>query len=155
VGEHPLWVRGGCQSEEERDRMSNLQLDWSTAEVSDGKLSVSLDERPSDEWTASFERTAQLLDRGTWPDIKLKKREITVKAIEAGDEERLRFFLESVVQEANAAAGSDDQEESEASADPEPEETGSDREPDPDREMTERFRGFADAPAEQESSSDS
>ena len=124
--------------------MTNLQLDWSTAEVSDGKLTVSLDERPTDEWAASFERTAQLLDRGTWPDIKLKKREIIVKEIEAGSEERLRFFLESVIQEANAEHTSDEDEE-QRGASGEDEEAGEEAENDPDREMTERFRGFADA----------
>lgn len=129
--------------------MTNLQLDWSTAEVSEGKLTVSLDERPTDEWVASFERTAQLLDHGTWPGVKLKKQEISVKQVEPGSEEKLRFFLESVVQEANAAQGPDD----EASEDEQPDEEEPGDEPedeedpgadsDPDREMTDQFQSFA------------
>ncbi len=123
--------------------MGNLQLDWSTAEVSGGKLSVSLSDKPDGEWAAVFERTALLLDRGTWPEIKLKKGTITVKDLEEGSEEKLRFFLESVVQEANA-----EQEPDEADEDASEEETESgaeeaDQESDPDREMTDRFRAFA------------
>jgi hypothetical protein len=126
--------------------MTNLQLDWSTAEVSKGKLTVSLDDRPSDQWVARFERTARLLDHGTWPDIKLKKGEITVKGVEPGSEERLRFFLESVVQEANAGEGPEE-EQAAASEDAREEEEeaaedSSQEAADPDAEMTERFRSF-------------
>lgn len=129
--------------------MSNLQLDWNTAEVSDRKLTVSLDEKPGEEWVASFERTATLLDHGTWPEITLKKRQIVVKQVEPGSEEKLRFFLESVVQEANAAHGSDDEEESpdEPDKDSDEEEPQADEDSqadeDPDAEMTDRFRSFA------------
>jgi hypothetical protein len=130
--------------------MTNLHLDWSTAKVSDGKLTVSLDEKPSEEWTASFERTAELLDRGTWAGVKLKKREVSVSQVEAGSEEKLRFFLESVVQEANAAQGSDEEdasaEEGREQASGEDEEAASEH--DPDTEMTERFRGFAESGAD-------
>jgi hypothetical protein len=118
--------------------MSNLQLDWSSAEVSDGKLTVRLDDKPDSEWSARFERTVQLLDHGNWPDINLKKGQITVKQIEEGSEERLRFFLESAVQEANG--------ESEPDQEAEKDETEDEDEPsedDPDVEMTDRFRAFA------------
>ncbi len=133
--------------------MTNLQLDWNTAEVSEGKLTVSLDEKPGDEWVASFERTATLLDRGTWPEIKLKKRQIVVKQVEPGSEEKLRFFLESVVQEANAEHGSDEEEDSghEPEEDAASEEDSPDDD-DPDAEMTGRFRSFA---GEGEKASDS
>lgn len=128
--------------------MTNLQLDWGSAEVSEGKLTVSLNDKPSDEWAASFERTAQLLDRGTWPEIRLKKRSIAVGQVEPGSEENLRFFLESVVQEANAATGQDEDEASAESPEDEDETDDSESESDPDREMTERFRGFAGSGAE-------
>jgi hypothetical protein len=132
-------------SDEERGGMTNLQLDWSTAEVSEGKLTVSLDEKPSEDWATSFERTATLLDRGTWPEIELKKREITVGRVDPGSEEKLRFFLDSVVQEANAEQGSD--EEDDAAAEQEREDEDEDEkakaQADPDDEMTERFRSFA------------
>lgn len=124
--------------------MTDLKLDWSTAEVQSGTLTVSLDGKPSDQWGASFERTAHLLDRGSWPEIKLGKRKIEVKGVQEGSEERLRFFLESVVQEANAEQG-EDEEESEQDGAPEAAEENSEPEQDadPDREMTDRFRSFA------------
>ena len=126
--------------------MNNLQLDWSTAEVSDGKLTVSLDGKPNSDWAASFERTVQLLDHGTWPGVKLKKRAITVKDVEPGTEEKLRFFLDSAVQEANAEAGSDEEEngasEDKGPEDDERDEAEGDAAGDPDQEMTERFRAF-------------
>ena len=121
--------------------MTQLELDWSTAEVSDGKLTVSLDGKPGDDWSASFQRTAALLDRGTWPDVKLKKREITVKGVEDGSEESLRFFLESVVQEANAETANEDEEADRPEPESQADESRSAE--DPDREMTERFRSFA------------
>jgi hypothetical protein len=132
-------------SDEERDGMSDLQLDWSTAEVSEGKLTVSLDDKPGGQWVASFERTATLLDHGTWPEITLKKRQIIVKQVEPGTEERLRFFLESVIQEANAEQGSDQEEDSadEPEEDEAPEGEDSQAEDDPDTEMTDRFQSFA------------
>lgn len=128
--------------------MTNLQLDWSTAEVSGGKLTVSLDAKPSEEWATSFERTATLLNRGTWPEVQLKKREITVDQVEPGSEEKLRFFLDSVVQEANAEQASDEEDDSAAEEEREAgetagEETHVENQPDPDEEMTERFRSFA------------
>lgn len=134
--------------------MTNLQLDWNTAEVSEGKLTVSLDEKPGDEWVASFERTATLLDRGTWPEIKLKKRQIVVKQVEPGSEEKLRFFLESVVQEANAEHGPDDDEDEDSPDEPgeDSDEEDSPDDDDPDAEMTGRFRSFA---GEGEKASDS
>jgi hypothetical protein len=129
---------------QERAPMTHLKLDWSTAEVQSGTLTVSLDGKPSDQWEASFERTAHLLDRGTWPEIKLGKRKIEVKGVEEGSEERLRFFLESVVQEANAEQG-EDEEESKRDGEPESAEETSEteQETNPDREMTDRFRSFA------------
>lgn len=125
--------------------MANLKLDWSTAEVHDGTLTVSLDGKPTGAWWATFERTAHLLDHGTWPEIKRGKRKIEVEEVEEGTEERLRFFLESVVQEANAEQGKDEEDDSEAGSGAEtPDETPEqENEADPDREMTDRFRSFA------------
>jgi hypothetical protein len=116
-----------------------MRLDWSTAEVRGGKLTVALDDKPSREWCASFERTERILNHGTWPDVKLKKGTVVVGEIEPGSEENLRFFLESVVQEANAGQAPDE-EAAEENADEQDEDIES--EPEPDEEMTERFRSF-------------
>lgn len=133
--------------------MGDLQLDWSSAEVNQGKLTVSLNDKPNDEWQARFERTVQLLDRGTWPGIELSKRKITVAEVEPGTEERLRFFLESAVQEANGEQPSDqdEDEDREQEAAEDDEERGESGE-DPDREMAERFRSFASGQDQKDSS---
>lgn len=132
----------------------DLQLDWSSAEVSQGKLTVSLDDKPTDEWRATFERTVRLLDRGTWPEIELGKRKITVAGVEPGTEERLRFFLESAVQEANGEQPAEDEEDGDGEAEAERENDRGEAEDDPDREMSERFRSF-DSGGNEESESDS
>ncbi len=46
--------------------------------------------------------TAQLLSNGEWEDVVLKKHRVRVDGLRPGSEEKLRFFLESVVQQANA-----------------------------------------------------
>lgn len=122
------------------------QLDWSSAEVRDGTLAVALDGERSDAWTASFERTATLLNHGNWSDVKLGKHKVRIEPVVAGEEERVRHFLESVVLQANTDAGFDaeaGQEEPVAEQD-EAREQGED-EVRADEQMTERFRSFAEA----------
>ena len=121
--------------------MSDPRLDWNSAEVRGGKLSVSLagDEPPG--WRDTFEKTIQLLDGGDWEEITVKKHRVRVKGVTPGSEERLRHLLESALLEANSNHIAADQ----PSGD-EPEEhtdAGEDRESSPDAEMTERFRSFA------------
>jgi hypothetical protein len=135
--------------------MADLQLDWSSAEVSQGKLTVTLDGKPTDEWRVTFERTVQLLDRGTWPGIELSKQKIKVAEVEPGTEERLRFFLESAVQEANGEQPEDDEEDEDSEdEDSEDDEERDDSEEDPDREMADRFRSFASGSASASASED-
>jgi hypothetical protein len=121
--------------------MAEPQVDWSTAEVHDSKLSVSLAGEPPRGWRETFERTAALLGANDWSSVKLKKRGIEVTGLTLGSEEKLRHYLESVVQEANAAHApeEDDQgDDDERSGDHDEEGAAS-----PDAEMTERFRSFA------------
>jgi hypothetical protein len=126
--------------------MERTQLDWSTAEVHDGTLTVTLDGKPSKKWVTRFETTVHLL-HGSWEKVTLKKDEISVKTVTAGDEDRLRHFLESAVLQANGSL--------------EPDETDTDRDENvedndddasgqngPDVEMTERFRAFASSDSE-------
>lgn len=122
--------------------MTQLQLDWSSAEVSDGKLTVGLTDKPPKEWKATFEKTAALLNHGSWESITLKHGEIKVGTVATGEEERVKHLLESAVLEANAAVAGED-----AVFDPdtseEPDED--DRQPEdasPDEELTGRFRAF-------------
>lgn len=121
--------------------MGGVQLDWSSAEVRDGKLEVGLEgERPPG-WNDSFERTVALLRGGHWGKIALKKGRVRVHEVAQGDEDRLRHFLESVVLQANAVHERTDPE---ARDDRDEDEDEGEDEPDgPDGEMTERFRSFA------------
>ena len=128
--------------------MEPLQLDWSTAEVSDGELTVGLSEKPPKEWRDTFERTTVLLGGGRW-EVALKKGSVQVAAVRQGDEDRVRGLLEGAALEANATLVSeqelfegrsdddDEEEEQEAASDPDA------SEPSRDEELTGRFREFA------------
>ena len=120
--------------------MSEPKIDWSTAEVSDGKLVVAVDGELPKGYGRSFDATAHLLGQGDLAGAKLKKGAVRV-AVSEGDEDRIRHFLESVVQQANADHELTDDE------DDEPDEDDADDDDlfrGPDEEMTERFRAFAD-----------
>jgi hypothetical protein len=122
------------------------RIDWGSAEVSDGRLAVGLEGELPKGWGRSFEATAHVLGHGEWRDAKVRKGVVRVP-VGSGDEERLRHFLESVVQQVNA--------DHELSADDSDEERNSHDEPlggdaggadvgGPDAQMTERFRAFQD-----------
>lgn len=120
--------------------MSGVKLDWSSAEVRNGKLEVPLDGEQPPGWKQRFERTVALLGGGNWGDVKVRKGRVSVAAVVDGDESRLHHFLESIVLEANAAH-EDTEPEAEEDQDPD------DDKPDgPDAEMTDRFRAFASEP---------
>jgi hypothetical protein len=129
--------------------MSEPTLDWGSAAVADGELVVGIDGELPKGWKASFEATAQLLSHGGWKPAKVKKGSVHVGGVSPGDEDRLRHFLESAIQQANADSleqddDADDDADDEDAADPESEsETSSESEPDPDAEMTARFRSFS------------
>ncbi len=120
--------------------MSEPKIDWSTAEVSDGKLVVAVDGELPKGYRRSFDATAHLLGQGDLADAKLKKGVVRV-AVSEGDEDKIRHFLESVVQQANAdhelTDDEDDESDDEKNAD-------DDLFRGPDAEMTERFRAFAE-----------
>ncbi len=117
--------------------MTDITLDWASAEVHDGKLEVPLRGELPSGWKDTFERTIALLPSGGWGKVRLKKERVRVRDVAEGDEDQLRHFLESVVMQANQAHERPD------------EEADDDRDADADRhdprdaEMTERFRSFA------------
>jgi hypothetical protein len=116
-----------------------LQLDWATAEVSDGELTVGLSAKPPKRWREAFERTAALLGAGNWDvTLKPKKGLVQIAPARPGDEERVRQFLEGAVLEANttldSASESDDGDQEPDAEVPEPS---------PDEQLTDRFRAFA------------
>jgi hypothetical protein len=121
------------------------RLDWSTAEVADGRLTVALEGDPPKGWKHSFETVARLLSHGEEPSVTLKKGEVRVDGLRPGDEEKVRHLLESVVQQANADHRPPEQEqrdEDDEDGDKVPlEQIGQSG---PDAEMADRFRSFAE-----------
>jgi hypothetical protein len=124
--------------------MDTPQLDWSSAQVRDGTLTVEVTgERPKG-WKGTFERTVKLLGGGDWKAVKLKSGKVRVTGVEDGSEASLRHFLEGVVQQANAshqAGGEDDRDGDGDGRDAN--DAGAAERDDPDARMTDRFRDFA------------
>jgi hypothetical protein len=113
--------------------MDEITLDWSTAEVNDGTVTVELSGKPATKWVKHFDRTVQLLHRGNWSEVKLKNRKIRLGVVSAGSEDDVRHFLESLVLEANTTIEPDEQQVASDSGSRE------------DQAMTERLRSFAEA----------
>ncbi len=122
--------------------MDPVTLDWSAAQVENGRLTVPLDGDIPKGWKRSFETTERLLGGGDWGEIEVKKDTVRVSDVEPGNEEKLRFHLEAVVTQANADHEPEEDDEDEA-----PDAEGSapgagDGDEGPDAEMTQRFRSF-------------
>jgi hypothetical protein len=122
------------------------RLDWGQADVKEGKLTVSVAGEPPDGWKDTFEKTAALLSSGDWDTVRMKKLTVRVEGVRPGTEDKLRHFLESVVQQANATHEpeddhDDDDDDGGKGNEQQPDEAGKD-DPD-DAGMTERFRSFA------------
>jgi hypothetical protein len=133
-----------------------LELDWSTAEVSDATLSVALSAKPPKEWRGAFQRTVTLLSAGNWEvTLDAKRKSVQITAVRPGDEERVRHLLEAAVLQANATLVSEEElYGGEPEQDEEGEDSGEDEddaaEPSPDEELTGRFRGFAEESGDDE-----
>jgi hypothetical protein len=114
--------------------MDDIGLDWSTAEVSDGRLSVAFSEKPSKDWTGRFEAVIDRLAHGgtAWGAIEVAKKKLHVDAVEPGAEADLRHFLDSALLQANAARDDDSEDDADRSR--------SER----DQSQTDAFRAFAD-----------
>ncbi len=127
--------------------MEQASLDWSTAEVKNGVLSVGLDgERPKG-WNKTFAATAAMLGGGsTWGKVALRKDRIKVTGVTPGVEDKLHHFLESVVLQANTDHAPETEDDSDEDGEQEPEQESSqgDSDDDPDSELTSRFKAFAD-----------
>ena len=129
--------------------MSDVKLNWSTAKVEDSRLTVDLDGELPSGWKDSFDAVARLLaGSAEWGEVSLKgKKAVRVTDVSEGSEERLRHFLESVVEQANADHRPEDSERDDSDRDDSDEDEGGDDdrdEPGPDAGMSERFRSFAD-----------
>ena len=127
--------------------MSEAKLNWSTAKVKESKLTVELDGELPKGWKDSFNTVARLLaGSADWGKVALSKKKVSVADVPEGSEERLRHFLESVVEQANADHRPDDADRDQ-SGEGDDEDDGGDEDRDesgPDSEMSERFRSFGD-----------
>jgi hypothetical protein len=126
--------------DESSETTSEPALDWSSAEVSDGTLKVTLSGDHDDDWDETFVRTLALLSSGgAWGRPAFKKSKVTVEGVEEGEEDSLRFALDGAVQEANAHQAQDDSSDDE---DGDGESSGGDGDghSDADQRMTDRFR---------------
>jgi hypothetical protein len=123
--------------------MADVRLNWAQATVQDDKLTVPLDGEVPKGWKHHFETTVKLLGHGQWGEVEIKKKAVRVGGLESGDADDLRFYLESVVEQANSAESAD--EERERPADDDEDDDASEDAPEgPDAELTERFRSFAE-----------
>jgi hypothetical protein len=116
-----------------------VELDWSSADVTDATLDVALNGRPPKKWRDAFVRATALLSHGNW-NTRLAQRNAAVRLdpVSLGEEERVRQFLEGALLEANRVIVSED-ELFESTDGGEIDET----EPSEDEELTQRFRAFA------------
>ena len=111
-----------------------VEIDWATASVKDGRLSVVLSGAPPKGFAAQLEHViARLATSGhRWGEVSTGKRKLHVEDVESGAEDDLRHFLESALLQANAAVGSESDESPDAA------------EPGPDEQMASVFRSFAE-----------
>jgi hypothetical protein len=109
-----------------------VQIDWGSAEVDDGRLTVPVTGKPSKKWADAVTRVIDRLQRGSerWGAIKVTRKQIRADAVEPGTEADLRHLLESAVLQANSEFDDDDEPDDERS--------------DADRQMTDVFRAFGD-----------
>ena len=114
------------------------EIDWTTAAVRDGRLTVEIAGELSGEWSTRVQEVAERLDRpgSAWGEITVDKAEVRVEDVGEGAEADLRHLLEGAVLEANAQFA------------PEPEDEGGSDDgagSEEDRAMTASFRAFAES----------
>ena len=113
-------------------------IDWASAEVRGGDLSVALTGEANAEWAERVQAVLERLDRpgSAWGATKVTKAKVTVEAVSPGAEEDLRHLLDGAVQQANADFA------------PEVQDDAGDGPSEEDSAMTDAFRSFADEPSD-------
>jgi hypothetical protein len=106
------------------------RIDWSTAEVEAGALSVELTGEPSRSWAEHMTGVLTRLEPGA--RVKVTRRRIKARGVTEDAAEALRHLLESAAQQTN----------SDLAPPPAP---ASGEEDEGDRRLTATFRGFAAA----------
>jgi hypothetical protein len=80
------------------------EIEWASAEVRDGVLTVELSPDAPKGWGKDFNGVLALLQSGNqgWGSVRLRKNVIEVADVVEGSEEELRHLLESVVLQVNS-----------------------------------------------------
>jgi hypothetical protein len=107
-------------------------LDWGSAAVEDGRLTVPVTGEPPRGWSGRVKHVMERLEghgRHRWGAVKVTRKAVTVDDVGPGMESDLHHFLESVVLQVNADLGADEDGDDERSAE--------------DERMTEAFRAFS------------
>jgi hypothetical protein len=131
------------------DRVPHGEIDWTTASVDDGKLTVEIGGDPGTKWSGRLQEIVERLDRGgsAWGEIAVKKKQVRVSSLTEGCEADLRHLLEGAVLQANAEFAADDEDDDDDDDD-------EDDRSEPDREMTDRFRSFSAGDADADGDDD-
>jgi hypothetical protein len=120
------------------------EIDWSSAEVKDGKLTVRLIGEPDTDWTESCESVLDVHEgethAGGWGKaLFFFDDRFLVDDVEPGSEAALRQYLENIVQQANREAVQRKQRNAEGKA---MEEAAEAANLEASKKMTDAFRGF-------------
>ena len=120
-------------------REQEAALDWGSASVDEGQLTVPLIGDIPNGWTKRAKSVVDRLARAgsSWGAIQVTKKQLRVDAVSAGSEHDLHHFLESVVLQANAAFRE------------EQEDVAEDGRSEQDQQMTDAFRALATDRADQ------
>ncbi|HEX4437992.1 MAG TPA: hypothetical protein VH061_14475 [Solirubrobacteraceae bacterium] len=113
------------------------QIDWSSAEVSGGELTVGIAGDVPKGWVARLKALLERLGQTgseRWGPIKVAKARITVSELEEGAEPDLRHLLESAILQANTDLIDDEVDEPAGQESPERARDG---------RMTAAFRAFS------------
>jgi hypothetical protein len=121
-----------------KDAHPQASIDWGSAAVKGGDLTVELAGEPNAEWAKRVQAVVERLERtgSAWGAIRVTRAAVTVAAVTAGAEEDLRHLLDGAVQQANADFAPEDEDQDVRS--------------EADGAMTETFRAFADATPDDE-----
>jgi hypothetical protein len=121
-----------------KNKHPQASIDWASAEVRGGDLSVALAGEGNAEWAERVQAVVERLDRpgSAWGATKVTKTKLTVEAVSPGAEQDLRHLLDGAVQQANADFA------------PEVQDDAGDGPSEEDSAMTDAFRSFADEPSD-------
>jgi hypothetical protein len=112
-------------------KTAHAEIDWSTAEVADARLTVALAGEPSGDWAKRVEAIIDRLQPSAGWAIEVSRKKLAVEPVAEGAEADVRHFLESVVQQANADFAPNQNDDAESGRSEE------------DTAMTETFRSFS------------